>query len=132
MTVGERLKQLRKEIGISQEAMGAQGFVSAPGWIKVENGQRCPSDELIHCVVAWLLRDSYITVGTAASLLEELLTLKYLASPSRFVWRLAFAHAKRVVFADSAILVSEDSFPYRTKGNRRKRVQSRAKERAAE
>jgi hypothetical protein len=36
-----------KSIEISQEAFGAQGFVSAPGWAKIENGTRQPSDELL-------------------------------------------------------------------------------------
>ena len=46
MTLGDRLKKLRKELGLSQEALGAQGFVSTPGWIKIENGQRQASEKL--------------------------------------------------------------------------------------
>ena len=42
-TVGQRLRELRKAAGVSQEAIGSQGFVSTPGWIKMENGQRSPS-----------------------------------------------------------------------------------------
>ena len=30
MTLGEKLKLIRRESGLSQEAIGAQGFVSAP------------------------------------------------------------------------------------------------------
>ena len=121
MNLGERLKQLRKELSISQEAMGAQGFVSAPGWIKIENGQRLPSDELVHRLIAWILKDNYVGVGAAGELLEELLTLNYLESSSAFVRKLAYNHAKQLL-ARTAILVSEEPAVYKARPRRRRSV----------
>ena len=94
MTFGERLKTLRRELGLSQEAFGAQGFVSAPGWIKIENGQRQASEKLIERLARWLVDDKYMKAGATATLKEELLTLKYLGSRSPFVREMAKTHAK--------------------------------------
>ena len=94
MTLGEKLKTIRRECGLSQEAVGAQGFVSTPGWIKVENGQRSPSEKLIEKLVTWLVSDKHIKSSKAKGLKEELLTLKYLGSNSLFMRELAKAHAK--------------------------------------
>ncbi len=94
MTLAERIKQLRRELGFSQEAVGAQGFVSAPGWIKIENGQRQASEKLIGSLVAWLIRDKHIRSSAAGAFSRELLTLKHLGSRSAFVRCLASDHAK--------------------------------------
>ncbi len=94
MTLGDRLKTLRRELGLSQEALGAQGFVSAPGWIKIENGQRQASEKLIEKLVKWLVGDKYMKAGAASTLREELLTLKYLGARSVFVREMAKKHAK--------------------------------------
>ena len=96
MTLGEKLKSIRRDCGLSQEAIGAQGFVSAPGWIKLENAQRSPSEKLLNKLVAWLVADKHVRAGAAKGLLEELLTLKYLGSNSKFVRELAQGHAKRM------------------------------------
>ena len=69
MTLGDRLKTLRRELGLSQEALGAQGFVSTPGWIKIENGQRQASEKLHRkdwC--KWLVGDKYMKADAAATL----------------------------------------------------------------
>ena len=94
MTFGERVKSLRHEIGLSQEALGAQGFVSTPGWIKIENGQRQASEKLIDRMLKWLVGDKYIKANSAGGLREELLTLKYLGSNSAFVRDMARLHAR--------------------------------------
>ncbi len=93
MTLGERLKQLRRDLGLSQEALGAQDFVSTPGWIKIENGQRQASEKLIEKLCRWLVDDKHLRAGATATLKEELLTLKHLGSRSPFVRGLARAHA---------------------------------------
>jgi transcriptional regulator with XRE-family HTH domain len=62
-TIALRLHELRKLAGVSQEAMGAQGFVSAPGWIKMENGQRSPSEKVLTAFVAWLARGKWMSSG---------------------------------------------------------------------
>lgn len=50
-SVAARLKELRQHAGFSQEAVGAQGFVSAPSWVKIESGQRSPSEKLLAAFV---------------------------------------------------------------------------------
>lgn len=103
MTLGEKLKAIRRECGLSQEAVGAQGFVSAPGWIKLENSQRSPSEKLIKKLVDWLVQDKHVKASTAKKLTEELLTLKYLGSPSKFVRDIATAHAKTMPNAETLL-----------------------------
>ncbi len=93
MTFGERVKTLRLELGFSQEALGAQGFVSAPGWIKIENGQRQASEKLIDSLVRWLVEQQHVRLAASKALREELLVLKYLGSSSPFVRELARAQA---------------------------------------
>jgi transcriptional regulator with XRE-family HTH domain len=85
----QRLRELRKSIGISQEALGAQGFVSAPGWAKIENGTRQPSDELLEKLTDWMVKDGYLKPRQKSRLLDELLSLKYMENLSPFVRRLA-------------------------------------------
>ena len=94
MTLGEKLKAIRRDCGLSQEAIGAQGFVSTPGWIKLENSQRSPSEQLIESLVGWLAENKYIRASASKGLKEELLTLKYLGSRSPFVRELAKTHAR--------------------------------------
>ena len=94
MTLGERLKALRQEIGLSQEAVGSQGFVSTPGWIKIENGQRQASEKLIEKLTRWLVDDKYMPAKAANTLKEGLLVLKYLGNRSVFVQEMAKARAK--------------------------------------
>jgi transcriptional regulator with XRE-family HTH domain len=96
MNLGQRLKSLRNDLGLSQEAVGAQGFVSTPGWIKIENGQRLPSDPLLNRLTKWLVHDSYMSPTAAERLREELLTLKYLLNRSDFVRLLARAHLREL------------------------------------
>ena len=105
MTLGLRLKSLRTELGLSQEALGAQGFVSAPGWIKIENGQRQASEKLIDKLTRWLVEDKYLRAGAANTLKEELLVLKYLGNRSPFVRELAKSHAKKL--PNSTALLAE-------------------------
>ena len=97
--LGQRLKRLRQEeLGLSQEAIGAQGFVSSAGWIKVENGQRRASEKLRTSLCSFLARD-WGTKGKraeqrAAELRDELLLLKYLDDPSAFVRKAVEAWAQ--------------------------------------
>ena len=84
-----RLKVLRKHAGVSQEAVGAQGFVSTPGWIKVENGQRSPSEKLLAAFVDWLVEAKAIRTEAKAALVEELSALKYAAHRAPFLSQMA-------------------------------------------
>ena len=94
MTFGERAKSLRRELGLSQEALGAQGFISTPGWIKIENGQRQPSEKLIGALVDWLVREKHIRAGAAKTLQNELLVLKHLGGTSPFLRGIVQAYAR--------------------------------------
>ena len=84
-----RLKALRKEAGLSQETIGAQGFVSAPGWIKVENGQRSPSEKLLVAFVGFLAAEKHVRAGAKTALVEELTAIKYSESINPFLAQLA-------------------------------------------
>ncbi len=116
MTLAERLKTLRRELNLSQEAFGAQGFVSAPGWIKIENGQRQASEKLIERLTKWLVEDKYMRANAVGPLKEELLTLKYLGSRSTFVREMAKTHAKKL--PGSEILLAEEPAGYKVKPKR--------------
>ena len=116
MTLGERLKTLRRELGLSQEALGAQGFVSAPGWIKIENGQRLASEKLIEKLVKWLVADKYMKTTAANGLRDELLTLKYLGSSSGFVREMAKVRAGSL--PNGATILAEEPSGYKTKPRR--------------
>ena len=59
MQLGTYLKKLRHSAGLSQEAVGAQGFVSTAGYIKVENGQRTPSSKLIVSLAVFFDRETH-------------------------------------------------------------------------
>jgi transcriptional regulator with XRE-family HTH domain len=87
--LSKRLRDLRRSVGLSQEALGAQGFVSTPGWVKIENGTRQPSDTLLEKLVNWAQNDGYVTKDERDNLLQELLSLKYMTHLSPFVSRLA-------------------------------------------
>ena len=117
MTLGERLKSLRTQLGLSQEAVGAQGFVSSPGWIKIENGQRSPSEKLLEKLCGWLVEDKYLRSGAASTLKEELLVLKYLGSRSPFVRELAKSRAKQMPGGGAALL-AETPGGYKAKRGR--------------
>ena len=113
MTLGDKFKAIRRESGLSQEAIGAQGFVSAPGWIKLENGQRSPSEKLIEKLVAWLVQDKHVRSTAAKGLREELLTLKYLGSHSSFVRNLAQTHARALPTGEALLAPSTAGKPKR-------------------
>ena len=113
MTLGEKLKLIRRDCGLSQEAIGAQGFVSTPGWIKLENSQRSPSEKLLEKLVNWLVADKYVRASAAKTLKEDLLTLKYLGSNSKFVRELAHGHAKRMPNGEALLAQSTGQKPRR-------------------
>jgi transcriptional regulator with XRE-family HTH domain len=91
-TIAHRLHELRKLAGVSQEAMGAQGFVSAPGWIKMENGQRSPSEKLLTAFVTWLVEEKVVRANHKVALLDELCALKYASHGNAFLREMAREH----------------------------------------
>jgi len=106
--VNRRLRQLRLSLGLSQEAIGAQGFVSTPGWVKVENGTRQPGDSLLEKLVSWLEKDHYVTKRDGERLLEELMALKYMNHASPFIRRLAQQYHEELVAPVSLARVAEE------------------------
>ena len=113
MTFASRLKTLRRELGLSQEAFGAQGLISAPGWIKIENGQRQASEKLIERISKWLVEEKYMRSGAVNELKEELLTLKYLGSRSAFVREMARTHAQSLPNVEALLAPTPVSKPRR-------------------
>ena len=108
--INKRLRQLRLSLELSQEAIGAQGFVSTPGWVKIENGTRQPSDVLLEKLASWLVKDGYIRPAEKKPLLEELLTLKYMEHLSPFVRRLATGYHEAIK-SEEMPLAAEDPHP---------------------
>ena len=92
--LGDRMKELRKAAKLTQHAIGAQGFVSAPGWIKLENGQRSPSETLLKKFVALLVTEGVIRTSHSAALLDELETLKYVHHHTDYLRRVTRAYYK--------------------------------------
>ncbi len=118
VTFGERVKTLRHELGLSQDAVGTQGFVSTPGWIKIENGQRQASEKLIERFTRWLVEGKHLRAGAAGTLKTELLTLKYMGSSSKFVQAMARTHAAHL--PGDGLLTAAPLKPPRTKGKGKK------------
>lgn len=89
VTLGAKLKLLRRAAKLSQVAIGAQGFVSTPGWIKIENGQRQPSEGLLTKFVAFMAEEKVIRAEHKEALFRELCTLKYVHHRSDFLREMA-------------------------------------------
>jgi transcriptional regulator with XRE-family HTH domain len=107
MLVNRRLRELRQLLELSQEAIGAQGFISTSGWVKIENGQRQPSDDLLEKLVRWLERDRYITKANGVLLMEELMALKYMGDSSPFIRRLAKEFYEKLISSPRALIGSD-------------------------
>lgn len=109
------MKALRNEVGLSQDGFGSQGFISTPGWIKIENGQRHASEKLLERLIRWLIDHKHLKAGAANVLREELLTLKYLGANSKFVREMAKVHASGM---PNGNVLLEETATYRTKPKR--------------
>ena len=118
MKLGNRLKTLRQEVGLSQAVLGQLGFVSTPGWIKIENGQRFPSDPLIDKLIKWMVENKHLRTTASKELREELLTLKYMTSNKPFLRDLAKEYA--ATLPNGAALVAKTPEPKPTRGRPRK------------
>lgn len=87
--LSSRLREIRQCLGLSQESFGTLGFVSTPGWVKIENGSRQPSDALIEKLVLWAVTNNHLSQEDSDGLQQELLALKYMNNLSPFVCSLA-------------------------------------------
>lgn len=85
MKLSTRLKSLRQDLGLTQEGFGALKLASTPGWIKIENGQRAPSEKLLGKIAEHYADARKLSKPKAAAMLDDLLTLKYLNDPSPFL-----------------------------------------------
>lgn len=106
--VNQRLRELRLSLALSQEAIGAQGFVSTSSWVKLEAGIRQPGDALLEKLTHWLEKDRYVTAEEAQALLDELLTLKYLNHQSSFIRQLAREHRAKIEISRPMLRVAEE------------------------
>jgi transcriptional regulator with XRE-family HTH domain len=122
MRLHQYIKSLRHRIGISQEALGSQGFVSTPGLIKVEAGLRSASEKLI-CNLAGYAAGELEPINKkartelAGQLEVEMLALKYMHDPSPFVRALALGYVRSLPRAD--ILLAEEKQEKPTRGRAR-------------
>ena len=87
--LGTKLRLLRRAARLSQVAIGAQGFVSAPGWIKIENGQRRASEELLKKFVSFIVEEQVIHAKDGEAMFRELCALKYVNDRRDFVREMA-------------------------------------------
>ena len=95
-TITARMKELRLAAKLTQEAIGAQGVISMPGWIKIENGQRNPSEKMLEKFVALMAAEGVIHANQAAALLDELAALKYSQHRSDFLRRITRERLKTI------------------------------------
>jgi len=101
--VCQRLRELRKFIGISKYAFGAHSFVSALGWAKIKNRTRQPSDEILEKPADWMLKDGYLKSRWQSEPLDELLSLKYMEHLPPFVRRLPRDFHQSLICPPSAV-----------------------------
>lgn len=125
--VSKRLREVRLSLGLSQEALGAQGFVSTPGWVKIENGTRQPSDGLLESLADWMVKDGYLELRKRSLFLDELLSLKYMEHLSPFVRRLAREY--HAACAPPHLLKAAEDPAYPAKPRKKPTVPSRARPR---
>jgi transcriptional regulator with XRE-family HTH domain len=64
ITVGDRLREERKRLGLSQDDLAGQGGVSRRTQINYESGERSPDAEYLHRVHAAGVDVCYVVVGT--------------------------------------------------------------------
>ena len=95
MTLHERLKQLRADTDWSQETFAAHIGISTPGYIKLENGQRLPSEKVITQIAGALFdKKTTLYAPLVASLIDELSTLKALGSKNPYIRKIAGVYVK--------------------------------------
>lgn len=118
--LAQRLQRLRARLGLSLDEIGAQGFVTATGWSRLENGNRQPSDQLIERLCLWLSAHKMLSRTWTAALQEELLLLKYLADKSAFVRAMAGAEARTTIWGRKLLASVYGPLPAKAKRSRRR------------
>ncbi len=75
--LGKKLAELRRQAGLTQQAAAALVPVSVPALIKMENGQRLPSDSTLTLLTAAFVKAGAAKASQRKALETELLTRKY-------------------------------------------------------
>ena len=95
--LGQTLAELRRSVGLTQEAAAALVPVSVPALIKIENGQRLPSDAALERFAAALAKAGAIKASQRKAFEIELLIRKYAEHrSSAFLRQLARARLKQL------------------------------------
>ena len=96
--LGKRLAELRRQVGLTQQAAASLVPVSVPALIKIENGQRLPSDAALERIAAALVKAGAVKAGKRKALEAELLARKYAEHrTSEFLRQLARQRLKALV-----------------------------------
>jgi transcriptional regulator with XRE-family HTH domain len=74
---GTKVAELRRLVGLTQQQMAALVPVSLPALIKIENGQRLPSDPALVHLVGALAKAGAVKASQRKALEVELLARKY-------------------------------------------------------
>ncbi len=75
--VGQKVAELRRSLGLTQQQLATLVPVSLPALIKIENGQRLPSDIALSRLAAALGKAGAVKASQRKMLEVELLTRKY-------------------------------------------------------
>lgn len=67
MSIGERLREERERIGLTQPALGAVGGVQKQAQLKYESGARCPSADYLIQIAKIGIDVNYVLFGTRAN-----------------------------------------------------------------
>jgi transcriptional regulator with XRE-family HTH domain len=74
---GSKVAELRRSVGLTQAQMAALVPVSLPALIKIENGQRLPSDTALARLAGALAKAGTVKASQRKTLEAELLARKY-------------------------------------------------------
>jgi transcriptional regulator with XRE-family HTH domain len=95
--LGKKLAELRHQAGLTQEAAAALTPISVPALIKIENGQRLPSDPALVRIAAALSKAAGVKAGERKTIELDLMLRKYAGHrTSAFLRQLAIARLKEL------------------------------------
>ena len=89
-SLAQALAAIRQSTGFSQNRFAQElALISGPAWIKIEAGNRDPSDSLLDGLVKWLVNQRRLETKASGEVARYLKALKYLGNRVEFVRRLA-------------------------------------------
>ncbi len=87
-TLARALADIRHAAGLSRQRLTEEfALISCPTWVKLEGGDRSPSETLLAQFVDWLVERGRLKGCHRAELLDYLTALKHCAGPSPFLRR---------------------------------------------